>query len=79
MSADVSEVQGEESSHPHRFHAATAADVGAQLPEVSLPVGAGAAQHRRGPASLRDSGEDLVPEQAHQVEEGAAAAWEGVR
>ena len=46
---------------------------------MPLPVSAGAAQHRLGPAPLRDSGEDLVPEQAHQVEKGGAVAGKGGR
>lgn len=69
----------QEASDPHLVHSGAAADAGAQLPEVPLPVSAGAAQHRLGPAPLRDSGEDLVPEQAHQVEKGAAVAGKGGR
>lgn len=66
---------------PHRLHAGTATDARAQLPKVPLPVGAGAAHHRLGTAPLWDSGQDLVPEPAHQVEEGAVAgkgaSWAG--
>lgn len=69
----------QESSDPHRVLSGAATAAGAQLPEVPLPVSAGAAQHRLGPAPLRDSGEDLVPEQTHQVEKGAAVAGEGGR
>lgn len=65
--------QDEAPPDPHRLHAGTAADARAQLPKVPLPVGAGAAHHRLSAAPLRDSGENLVPEPAHQVEKGAAA------
>lgn len=44
--------QGQEASDPHRLYSGAAADAGAQLPEVPLPVSAGAAQHRFGPAPL---------------------------
>lgn len=71
--------QGQEASDPHRLYSGAAADAGAQLPEEPLPVRAGAAQHRFGPAPLRDSSEDLVPEQAHQVEKGAPVAGTGGR
>lgn len=73
MSGEAPGVKGEEPADPHRLHRGAAADPGAQLPEVPLPVGAGAAHHRHGPAPLRDPGQDLVPEQTHQVEEGACA------
>lgn len=65
--------QGEASPDPHCLYAGTAANPGTQLPKVPLPVGYRAPHHRLGAAPLRDSGEDLVPEPAHQVEEGAAA------
>lgn len=71
--------EDQESSDPHRVQSGAAADAGAQLPEVPLPVSAGAVQHCLGPASLRDSGEDLVPEQAYKVEKGAAVAGKGGR
>lgn len=77
MSGEASEVEGKESTDPHRVHPGAAADLGAQLPQVPLPVGAGAAHHRLGAAPLRDPGQDLVSEQTHQVEEGAAAGEGG--
>ncbi len=77
MSGEASEVEGKKPTDPHRLHPGAAADPGAQLPEVPLPVSAGAAHHRLGPAPLRDSGQDLVSEQTHQVEEGAAAGGGG--
>lgn len=77
MSGEASGVKGQKQTDPHRLLLGTAADPGAQLPEVPLPVGAGAARHRLGPQPLRDSGQDLVSEQTHQVEEGAAAGEGG--
>lgn len=71
--------QEQEASDPHRVLSGAAADAGAQLPEMSLLVSARASQHRLGPAPLRDSSEDLVPEQAHQVEKGAQVAGKGGR
>jgi len=61
----------------HRLLPGAAARAGGQLPQVPLPVGAGSARRGRGPAALRDPGQDLVPEPAHQVEEGAAAGEGG--
>lgn len=74
---EAPEVEGKKPTDPHRLHPGAAADTGAQLPKVSLPVGAGAAHHRVEPPPLRNPGQDLVSEQAHQVEEGACAGEGG--
>jgi len=74
---EASQLDGEKPSVPHRFHSGTTAGSGAQFSEVPLPVCPGAAHHCLGPPPIRDSCQDLVSEQAHQVEEGASATEGG--